>query len=308
MVRFTRIVCPVDLSDYSQRALDHAMAIAQWHHAHVWALQVHQLVTPALAAAPALAAEAFQVIRLSELERIQLETSLRDWVTSGTEAGSSVEAIVQEDFNVSDSIVSYAEEVGADLITIATHGRSGFKRFVLGSVTEKILRIAPCAVLVVPPHAHEAAPRSPVNYQRIVCPVDCSAASLHAVDVAASLAADAGGRLTIVHIVEAPPELADVPSPVVSGYRDLAFSQARQSLSAMTTRLQASCSVEGVLRTGKPAREILRLVDEEQADLIVMGVEGSGAVDRLLFGSVCQRVVREATCPVLTVGAHAKVR
>lgn len=308
MARFTRIVCPVDLSDYSQRALDHAMAIAHWHDAHVWALHLHQLVTPALAAAPALGAEAFEVVRLSPTERVQLETALRDWVTSGAPAGVSVETVVQEEFNVPDSIVSYADEVGADLITIATHGRSGFKRFVLGSVTEKILRTAPCAVLVVPPHAHEAAPSSPVAYQRIVCPVDFSAASIHALDVAASFAADAGGRLTVTHIVETPPELTDVPSPPdVSGYRDRAFSQARQLLSAMTEPLRASCSVEEVLRAGKPAREILRLVDEEQADLIVMGVEGSGAIDRMLFGSVCQHVVREATCPVLTVGAHAKV-
>jgi len=301
MARFNRIVCPVDLSEYSQRALDHAMAIARWHGSHVWALHVHQLVTPAFAAAPALAAESFQVVRLSDAERAQLEASLREWVKADAAAGVTVETAVEEEFNVPETILTYAAEVGADLITIATHGRSGFKRFVLGSVTEKLLRTSPCAVLVVPPHAHEAVPRAPIAYQRIVCPVDFSHASRHSLDVAASLASESGGRLTVAHIVETPPEIADMPTPDLSEYRSMCFEQARRSMKTLTAPLRQVCGVDELLLAGKPAREILRLAEEQQADLIVMGIEGRGTVDRMLFGSVCQHVVRQAGCPVLTV-------
>jgi nucleotide-binding universal stress UspA family protein len=301
MARFTRIVCPVDLSHYSQRALDHAMAIARWHRSHVWALHVHQLVTPTFAAAPAFGAEPFQPIRLSQVERGQLESSVREWAAQDAPAGVSVDVVIQDEFNVADAIAAYADDVGADLIAIATHGRSGFKRIVLGSVTDRVLRTARCAVLVVPPHAHEAVPRAPVAYQRIVCPVDFSDASSRAFDVAASLAAEAAGRVTALHVVETPPELADMPAPGFEDYRALFFDRARKSLQTMTGGLHAGCGVDELLLAGKPAREILRCAEEQQADLIVMGIQGRGAIDRALFGSVCQHVVRGAACPVLTV-------
>src|SRR6185295_19677756 len=98
MARFNCIVCPVDFSDYSQRALDHAMAIARWHNSQVWALHVHQLATPAFAAAPALASEAFQVIRLSDSERQALEKSVREWVSMEAALDVSVVTAVEEEF------------------------------------------------------------------------------------------------------------------------------------------------------------------------------------------------------------------
>lgn len=303
MPRFTRIVCPVDFSDHSQRALDHAMAIARWHGAHVWVLHVHQLLTPAFASAPSLAAESFQVIRLSDSEREQLERSLCDWVAAEAAPDVSVVTAVKEEFNVPETIVSFAAGIGADLITLATHGRSGFKKFVLGSVTEKVLRTSPCAVLVVPPHAPDAVPRASIAYQRVVCPVDFSKASRHTLDIAASLAAESGGRLSVAHIVEIPAELSDLATPGLAEYRAMCFEQARRCLKTLTAPLRPSCGVDELLLAGKPSREILRLADEQQADVIVMGVQGRGAIDRMLFGSVTQRVVRQAACPVLTVPA-----
>ena len=130
MARFNRIVCPVDFSDDSRRALDHAVAIARWQGAHLRALHVHQLVTPAVAA-PALAGEAFQVIMLSAGERAQLEQSLREWVAEDVATGASIDTAVEEEFNVPAAIVAHADRTGADLIALATHGRSGFRRFVL---------------------------------------------------------------------------------------------------------------------------------------------------------------------------------
>jgi nucleotide-binding universal stress UspA family protein len=301
LCRFNRIVCPVDFSDCSQRALDHAMAIGRWHGAHVWALHVHQLVTPVYASAPEVGGDALSIIRLTESERQQLETSLYDWVATDTAPGVSMETAVEEEFNVPQAIVAYASAVGADLITIATHGRSGFKRFVLGSVAEKVLRTSPCSVLVVPPHASDAVPRAPVAYQRIICALDFSTVSAHTLEVAAALAAEAGGRVTAVHIVEIPVQLDDQPTPALPEYRAMCFEQARRCMRTLTAALPPTVGVAPLLLAGKPAREILQLADDQHADLIVMGVQGRGAIDRMLFGSVTQQVVRQAACPVLTV-------
>jgi nucleotide-binding universal stress UspA family protein len=307
MTRFNRIVCPVDWSEYSRRALDHAVAIARWHGSRVSALHVYQIPAPAFipepapGAVPLPAAEPVQAIGFSEAERARLEVSLRDWVKAAAMPGVSVETAVAEGFNVSTAILSHAAALGADLLVVATHGRSGFKRFVLGSVTEKLLRTSDCPVLVVPPDAPDAAASRPVNYQRIVCAVDFSKATRPSLDIAASLAAEAGGRVTVAHVVEMPHEIPDTAMPDLRDQRAVRFQHARRQLKTLTAPLRQSCGIDDMLLAGTPAHEILRLADEQQADLIVMGRQGRGAVERMLHGSVTQHVTRRATCPVLTV-------
>ena len=89
----------------------------------------------------------------------------------------------------------------ADLLVIGTHGRSGFERLVLGSVTEKVLRKASCPVLTVPKRLPDAVPVGPVLFKRILCPVDFSESSLHALSYAVSMAQEADGQLTVLHVV-----------------------------------------------------------------------------------------------------------
>ena len=69
----------------------------------------------------------------------------------------------------------------------------------------------------------------------------------------------------------------------------------------MPDRVRGLLTVDTVLGAGKPYREILRVADEHSADLIVVGVHGRGAIDRMLFGSTTQHLVRQASCPVLTI-------
>ena len=95
--------------------------------------------------------------------------------------------------------------MNADLLVLGTHGRSGFERLLLGSVTEKVLRRAPCPVLTVPRHHPEAVPPPPVLFKRIVCPLDFSDSSLRALEYALSLAQEADAHLTAMHVIEYEP-------------------------------------------------------------------------------------------------------
>jgi nucleotide-binding universal stress UspA family protein len=86
------------------------------------------------------------------------------------------------------------------------------------------------------------------------------------------------------------------------GYEEYAEEKARARLKeAEPESVRAYCSVETAMPTGKPYREILRVAEERKADLLVIGIHGRGAVDRLLFGSTAQHLVRQASCPVLTL-------
>ena len=98
-------------------------------------------------------------------------------------------------------IADMAISMNADLLVIGTHGRSGFERLLLGSVTEKVLRKARCPVLTVPRRLPDAVPAGAVLYKRILCPVDFSASSLHALKYATSLAQESDGQLTVLHVV-----------------------------------------------------------------------------------------------------------
>jgi nucleotide-binding universal stress UspA family protein len=173
---------------------------------------------------------------------------------------------------------------------------------VLGSVTEKVLRKAHCPVLTVPPHA-EGQPERPV-FERILCGVDFSETGHRALDHALSLAQEANGRLTLLHVLDWVPEkdLARYPQFDAAGYRRDMMRDVRERLDALVPEDARNwCDPEVRIACGKPYQAILRAAGEDASDLLVLGVHGARPVDRMLFGSTAQHVVRQAGCPVLTV-------
>ena len=208
-------------------------------------------------------------------------------------------------------ILSQATDMKADLLVMGTHGRSGFERLLLGSVTEKMLRKASCPVLTVPRRHPDAVPATPVLFKQILCPVDFSDCSMQALNYAMSLAQEADAHLTVLHVIgdelEVTPDaygaiiMNDLES--LADFRRRHEDDARKRLERGRARVGCrvlQCGDDGV-EGGKPSREILRVAAEQQTDLIVVGVQGRGAADLMFFGSTTNHVVREATCPVLTV-------
>jgi nucleotide-binding universal stress UspA family protein len=304
MIEIRRILCPIDFSDYSRHALDHAVAIARWYGATVTVLHVF---SSAPVAAYGTGPVIFEPIVLKPAERDQLLANTRAFIDAESARGITVEAVVR-DGNTAAEILDQATSMNADLLVIGTHGRSGFERLLLGSVAEKVLRKAPCPVLTVPRRAPDAVPAGPVIYKRILCPVDFSDSSFHALQYAMSLAQEADGHLTVLHVVshefDNTADIGSVGFDAGIGIRD--FMREREE--ALGRRLQEAiagasefCSVESAMTYGKPWREVLRIAAERESDLIVMGVQGRGAADLLFFGSTTQHVLREAACPVLTL-------
>jgi nucleotide-binding universal stress UspA family protein len=195
------------------------------------------------------------------------------------------------------------QETNAHLLVVGAHGRHGLPRWLLGSVTEELLRRAPCLVLVVPPHAGEAPPPVPVLLKRLVCAIDFSDASLRAGELAFSLAREADARVLLLHVVDAvplpTPSLAPTGAAVLGYVHDLETAAADRLRRVVPAGASDWCEVETRVVTGKPWREIVRAAAEQDAGLIVMGVHGHGPLDRLFFGSTATGVVRHAGCPVL---------
>lgn len=296
MIEVGRILCPVDFSEFSRHALDHAAAMAGWYDAQLTVLYVFPN-RPMMDVPPPT---------LAEEDRARLMTQLRGFAAHlGTRVRPDY--LVFEAPSIVTGILGQATALGADLLVLGSHGRSGFSRALLGSVTEKVIRHAPCPTLVVPSRAPDRPPEGPVRFGKILCPIDFSEASIYALEHGIALAEGADAELTLLHVVEVPPELNEFPLSTnvdIEALRAVAEAKLLRRLRELIPEQATTyCTVEAAVQEGAAYHEILRVAAERHVDLIVMGVHGRGAIDLMVFGSNAARVVRRATCPVLIVGS-----
>lgn len=299
MIQISKILCPVDFSDLSRDALEHAVALANWYRAELSVL--HVFVIPSVP----VPAAGFPVESLPPMPISS--TSTEDELKSFAKAviGSADikwESFVSPGIGAAVEIARLAEKIPADLIVMGTHGRSGFDRFLLGSVTERLLRLATVPVMTVPPRLKRS---ESVRYRAILCPIDFSDESTNALRYALSLAQEADARLTLLHVVEGfldePDEQDFRDLNILDYYEQLAKRASERLAAAVPDEARVwSRPTEQVVK-GKAYQQILRIAEEGNYDLIVMGVRGRGALNRFVFGSTTDHVIRQAHCPVLTI-------
>jgi len=241
---------------------------------------------------------------LEDADRERLLSDLRR-MAAAVPRDVPVEFSIQEAGFVHEEIVAQLGTTHADLLVLGTHGRSGFQRLFLGSVTEKVIRKTTCPTLVVPPRAPDVPAGSPIQFRRILCAVDFSESSLDALAHAINMAEEANAQLTVLHVVEFPLMLnvePTMPAVDLSRLREAAASDGRRKLEELIPEeARTYCTVDTAVVEGRAYREILRQATERQSDLIVMGVHGRGALDLLVFGSTTHHVIRASACPVLIV-------
>jgi nucleotide-binding universal stress UspA family protein len=177
-----------------------------------------------------------------------------------------------------------------DLLIMGTIGRTGVRKFLLGSVAEEAMRESPCPVLTVGPENH---PAEEVEFRNILYATDFSADSLAAAPYALAFAKNCGSRLTLVHVFEGLPE---------SPYLDTQMAKLRLR-DLISQRVDLGPEPQVIVEMGSPANVILKADDDTASDLIVIGARGAGALARLAshFGSVAHKIVCQSVCPVLTV-------
>ncbi len=244
------------------------------------------------------------MLQIPEARR-QIEGDLRELLAPARTYGVNVPLVAREGNPVAE-ILKQAESMAADLIVLSTHGRSGFDRLALGSVTEKVLRKASCPVLVVPApeQAPSAALQPPAAWARIVCAVDFSECATRATEFAVSLAKQSGATVVLAHVIEGRQDAHAPEGSPLAALRRTQRDSARDDLRAAAAHAEAltpGVAIEQAITFGVPHAELLRLAAEQRAELIVMGVRGRGAIDMTIFGSTTNQVVRRAPCAVLTV-------
>jgi nucleotide-binding universal stress UspA family protein len=292
MLEIQLILCPIDFSGFSASAYHHALSLAEHYRARLVALHVVELRRdPSLgfAASAGLYEEFCQAALESAREQ------LRKFVKQHAHHEIQPELVTQLGA-APDAILSFAQARKTDLVVMGTHGRRGYDRLILGSVTDRVMRKAPCPVIAVskPPNGSsaESQDRGHTHHlSRILFCADFSEAARRTLDYAISVRAEYDAELTLLHVLE------HVPSPART---EEAIAAAKEQLgSLIPSEERQTAKIKTAVRLGKPYRQIIQLALEEQIDLVAMGVRGHGALDLAVFGSTTYRVIQLGPCPVL---------
>ena len=211
-----------------------------------------------------------------------------------------------------EEITRLAQFIEADLIVMPTRGQGGLKRVLLGSTAERVIRYAPCRVLVARGNAYRATfaklARSGFTLRKILVPVDFSECSLAGVRYAAFLARSFGAKLRLLHVVFPYDQLfvdranGGTKSLVASAQRD-AQKKMKELLGEKFLR-DVKCEIE--IRTGSTIDEICAETARPDIDLVVTSTHGHTGFRHALIGSVAEHVARYAECPVMVVPSRGR--
>lgn len=302
MLALKTVLFPTDFSAMADTALDYAIALAEKHGATLHLL--HAVVLHA--DDPNDAAHHFP--DTAEIEARLEGVAERRMQERLEERGvTEIEVVRAQRRGISTApvILEYAEEVEADVIVMSTHGRRGLSHALIGSVTEEVVRLSPRPVLTI--RAAEKGP-IPVGIERVLVPVDFSPHSERAVEHAIEVCRIYEGQLHLLHVFEQP-VTPEVYVGAGSAFRlDFSTQEAslRQALRDLADRMNAGDGVEVHVREGRAVAGILAAAEEMEADLIVIATHGLGGLTHVLLGSVTEKVVRRAPCPVLTIKAFGR--
>jgi nucleotide-binding universal stress UspA family protein len=287
MITITKILCPVDFFPASDAAVNYAAGLAENYDASVHLLHV---ITPVAAGAYEYAIDTTEIIRSMEESSMQEMNRL---VAKMKMAGIKAEPELRVG-DVYDEIKRTIEIEKPDLIVMGTHGRRGMERWFMGSTTEKLLRHSPVPLVTISAATERAfnAPR----FRRILVTTDFSEGTPDALAYAFSVAQENESRVTLLHV------LHDVSADLSGKYRDSLINGVRKQLEELVPpEARNWCDIVTCVETGTPYRIILRELEDEKIDLLVMNIHGKGMLDRALLGSTAERVVRAAPCPVMMI-------
>ena len=298
-----RILVPIDFSRRSLKATPYALAVSRQFGADVHLLHVvdtTQYPPPSLLTLPLVPQAELNKRLMKRLKAVALK-----YRTSGNI--SALEPCIGIAY---EEICATARELQTDLIVISTHGHTGYKHMFLGSTAERVVQHSSCPVLVVRAHARHwngaADPRTSTGFQlrRILAPTDFSDCSHSGSDCGLQLARDFNAELRLIHVIN--------PHAYPFGDKYAALDAARlmrdaadaaqKQMRSMATKAGVRSSVQ--VTRGSPAVEICNAANED-IDLIVISTHGRTGLGHFLIGSVAERVVRHARCPVLVIPARS---
>jgi nucleotide-binding universal stress UspA family protein len=285
MQMIKKILCPIDFSEYSDLALQYASALARDNKAELVVYHSVPDLSPAVSYL-----EGKYMLTVHDALASNASARLEDYTKHRIPSDVVINKIVGEG-NPAESILEIARTKMLDLIVMGTHGVSGYESYLMGSVTNRVLHKATVPVLVISkttrPFINEA--EGPVvRINRIVCPIDFDTNNSWMVGIVISFAQKYNSAITFLHVMKAARQDSEEEA------------NSRQKLKEITASYSERYDkIELEITKGDPAKEILRISELQNADLVIMGHHTRKPVEDIFLGSVARRVITNSKCPVL---------
>ena len=297
-LRVRRILVTTDFSRPSLTAIPYALAVARHFGAKLHLLHVVDttqfsskslmlpLISPAELSRPLL----------NRLQGIALKFS----------PSGEIHVMKPREGRAYNEICESARKSGAGLIVIATHGTTGFQHVWLGSTAERVVQHSPCPVLVVRQRGRRFQ-EGGIRLRKILVPLDFSDCSRVAFDCGAMLASEFHAELLLAHVID--PFCFPFGDEYAGIHSARLMEEARASAQTEMKKMVAQAKVPYSIRImeGSPVTEICNLTKRD-VDLIIISTHGRSGLGRVLIGSMAERVVRHATCPVLVIPVRRKLK
>jgi len=286
LVRFQKILCPIDFFSASRRAFEYAVKLAENYGATLELLHVVSPIIPSVYGSTIsvsdLTAE-FQNDANRQLQTFKLRADKKHIAVHTTVVIGDVDTEIRRSITAGKP----------DLVVVGTRGRRGFERWVLGSVTEKLMRHCPVPLLVI--GSNGATRMVPPAIARMIVTTDFSSGTADAINYAFSIAGESQSKVTLLHVI-------NDGVPANSKTREDLFGNIRTELEKLVPdEARPWCEVRTQIDSGTPWRAILKRIQAEKPGLLVMNVHGKGVLERALVGSTADRVLRGSCCPVLLI-------
>jgi nucleotide-binding universal stress UspA family protein len=290
---FTNILHLTDFSTCSDNALEWAVDLAHAHQAKI--AMVHAVIPDALTYmtpdSPMVALDIQEEWARGEMQRREARL-----------AGLSHETFLLRGKDAWSVVAPKVAELQSDLLVLGTHGRTGFRKLLLGSVAEQVLRQATVPVMTVGADVLRCA-EAAGNFHRVLLATNFSAGSIETAGYATALARRDHGQLFLLHACKANPRGKSTRT------RELSIAEALHRLHELAPVDEHSENrPEAIVELGDAGTKILEVAKRKSADLIVMGLRDAGSVFAAthLETGTAHAVVAHAVCPVLTVRPHIR--
>lgn len=289
-IQLRRILYATDFSEGSKAALPIVSAIArkygsQVYVANVWSPLPYSMVTP----------EALAILENKQIEEVRKEMAT---LQRSAELDGLPVTVLLESGDPVDELKQIIQKQEIDLAVVGTHGRTGVKRLLMGSVAEELFRTLTCPVLTVGPRIAKRF-LGPVEIKKILFPTDLSTESATVFPYLASLAAEYKARITILHVVPVSKERSEIGKDVREGLRT-------RMERMFCPKIDPRCDLEIVVESGEPADRIAARALAGNIDLIGLGVRRAGEFSTHFRNTIAYKVVLAAECPVLTYRGPAR--
>ncbi len=293
-MQIKNILVPVDFSEFSDKALEYALEVAENFNANLTLLHAVVLFQDDVAEEQRLQEYEEWVKKHEE----QIHTQINNHKKRVDERNIEVDTVIMRGISAGDVILEYLDNHPMDLVIMGTHGRTGFKHLFQGSAAEKVVRLSPTPVLTI----HRSVKHFQIN--NILVPIDFSPHSKKATDYAVYLAKNFNARIDFMHIVEQdihPSFYATGVESIFEIDKDLRERVIQNMKEFLEDQLDPQIKTQFVVEEGRAHKEIVEYSKENKSDMIVIATLGLTGLDYILLGSTTEKVVRWANCPVFTV-------